>query len=161
MGRPHARLPRPAFHCLCCKRRFNRRTGTPLLHLRYPDKMPPFVRLLSQQLTIREAARRLDVSIELIAAWTTKFRRWLLQLDPSGQWEAKVRLGLKPRPVIRCPRCGDDAPKYFKGYNRSGLRQLLCRACGAYFDLADAERLAQQRTRLEVLRDHTKLEGEP
>ncbi|MFM0441643.1 DUF746 domain-containing protein, partial [Paraburkholderia strydomiana] len=35
-----------------------------------------------------------------------RFREWLLVLDPAGNYENRVRLGLKaPWPVMDCPHC--------------------------------------------------------
>jgi transposase-like protein len=107
-GRPHARMPMPAFQCNSCSRRFNRLTGTPLARLRHADKLFEFVRLLSSQMSYKEAAEILKVDYSAIANWAEKFRTWLLELDPSGAWEARARLGIKPRPLVPCPICGKD-----------------------------------------------------
>lgn len=138
-GRPHARLPRPTFLCRSCKRRFNRLTGTPLARLRHGSKLLAFVRLLSQQLSYAQAAERLEIDYTAVANWSAKLRLWLLQLDPSGEWESRVRLGLKPRPIAKCPRCGGTSIRFF-GFNaESGERQLNCDSCKAVFRLTDVE----------------------
>ena len=67
-----------------------------------------------------------------------KFRAWLLLLDPTGGWEARVRLGIKPRPLISCPVCGKDASVRFAGFfDDSGARRLACRSCNITFRLPD------------------------
>jgi transposase-like protein len=84
ISRPHARMPMPTFRCTACLRQFNRLTGTPLARLRHADKLFKFVRLLSCQISYKEAAEILQVDYSAIANWAEKFRTWLLQLDPSG-----------------------------------------------------------------------------
>ena len=129
-GRPHARMPMPAFQCNSCSRRFNRLTGTPLARLRHADKLFEFVRLLSSQMSYKEAAEILKVDYSAIANWAEKFRTWLLELDPGGALEARVRLGIKPRPLVPCPKCGKDTHVRFFGFDRdSRTRRLVCRAC--------------------------------
>jgi transposase-like protein len=129
-GRPHARMPMPAFQCNSCSRRFNRLTGTPLARLRHADKLFEFVRLLSSQMSYKEAAEILKVDYSAIANWAEKFRTWLLELDPSGGWEARARLGIKPRPLVPCPICGKDTRVRFFGFHQdSRTRRLMCRAC--------------------------------
>ncbi|AMP05794.1 DUF746 domain-containing protein [Collimonas pratensis] len=154
----HARSPRPAFYCGKCDKRFNRLTGTPLARLRHAEMMPAFVRLLSQQLPYEEACRRLGVDYKAIANWTKKFRLWLLQLDPSGRWEAKVLLGIKTRAYIQCPRCGAEGEKQFLGGSDHRGRRLICSACSTTFGVRDAELLTQQRVRLEILYDPSKVD---
>ncbi|AMP15472.1 DUF746 domain-containing protein [Collimonas pratensis] len=158
--RPRPGESKPGFHCKTCDKRFNRLTGTPLARLRHATLMPEFFRLLSQQLPYEEAARRLDVFVPTIRNWAKKIRLWLLQLDPSGEWEAKARLGIKLRPRLRCPRCGDDGEKRFFGQDVDLGRKLLCLACHSTFSVADAERLVQQKVQLEVLYDPGKIGGE-
>ncbi|WP_158229210.1 DUF746 domain-containing protein [Collimonas sp. PA-H2] len=157
-ARPRANEPKPSFFCKTCDRRFNRLTGTPLARLRYAELMPAFFRLLSQQLPYEDAARRLNVYVPLIRNWAKKIRQWLLQLDPSGEWEAKVRLGIKLRPHLRCPRCDVPGEKRFFGRDAVHGRKLLCPACNTSFSVKDAERLLQQKVRLEVLYDPGKAE---
>ena len=134
-GPPHARMPMPAFGCNACRRRFNRLTGTPLARLRHADKLPEFVRLLSCQMSYDEAAEILRVDYSAVANWAEKFRTWLLALDPSGRWEARVRLGLNPRPLIACPQCGKEEGVRLAGFQEDGSRRLACRACEVTFAL--------------------------
>lgn len=155
----HTRSPRPAFYCGKCEKRFNRLTCTPLARLRHAEMMPAFVRLLSQQLPYEEACRRLGVDYKAIANWTKKFRLWLLQLDPSGRWEAKVLLGIKTRAYIQCPRCGAEGEKQFLGGSDHSGRRLICTMCDTTFSVRDAERLMQQRVRLQVVYDPGKIDA--
>jgi len=123
-------MPMPAFQCDSCSRRFNRLTGTPRARLRHADKLFEFVRLLSSQMSYKEAAEILKVDYSAIANWAEKFRTWLLELDPSGGWEARVRLGIKPRPLVPCAICGKDTHVRFFGFHQdSRTRRLVCRAC--------------------------------
>ncbi|WP_407928037.1 DUF746 domain-containing protein [Collimonas humicola] len=123
--------------------------------------MPAFIRLLSQQIPYEEACRRLGVDYKTIANWAKKIRLWLLQLDPSGRWEAKVRLGIKTRAHIQCPRCGAEGEKQFLGGSDHRGRRLICSTCNTTFSVRDAERLTQQRVRLEVLYDPGKIDIDP
>ena len=150
--KPHGNHPLPRFICRTCRQSFNRVVGTPLFRLR-AAKLPLFIRLLSQQIPYNEAARRIGVNVISIQNWAKKFRMWLLELDPTGRWEKKVRLGIRARPHIPCPRCGVDGEKYLVGYMHTGERRLCCPSCGTAFSIDDAERLAQQKVRLEVFHD--------
>jgi len=152
-GKPHAGMQLPRFKCLTCKRTYNRLTRTPLARLQNSAVMPAYIRLLSQQIPYEEACKRLSLDYSSIANWTKKFRLWLLQLDPSGKWEAKVRLGIKLSPHIRCPRCGVDGEKRFLGIDRVSGRKLYCPSCQSSFNAYDAECLAQQRVRMLVKYD--------
>lgn len=134
LSRPHARMPMPAFRCTACRHQFNRLTGTPLARLRHADRLPQFVRLLSCQISYKEAAEILEVDYSAIANWTEKFRRWLITLDPTGAWERRVRLGIKPRPLVVCPACGKDKSVRFFGFSEDGrARRLACRTCKITF----------------------------
>ncbi len=155
--RPNATITRPGFTCLTCQASFNRLTGTPLARLRQAHLMPAFIQLLSQQIPYTEASRHLGLEYNAIQNWTKKFRLWLLQLDPSGKWEAKVRLGIKAQALIHCPRCGVDGEKNFIGLDARQGRKLLCPGCGASFSVRDAERLSQQKVRLEIRHDPGKV----
>lgn len=153
---PTANQPRPFFRCNDCELRFSRLTGTPLAGLHHLAIMPAFIRLLSQQIPYEEARKRLGVSHQAIAQWTKKFRLWLFRIDPSGKWEARVRLGIKPRPHIRCPRCDTDGEKRFSGVDRIDGRLLFCPACRCRFYVRDAERLAQKKVQMKIWYDPVK-----
>lgn len=144
--RVHARLPRPTFLCRQCRRRYNRLTGTPLARLRHEQKLMEFARLLSQQISYAQAAERLEVDYSAIANWTARFRQWLLQLDPTGAWESRVRIGVKPKPDVPCPRCGVREVRFHGFDSQSGERRLSCSICNAVFQLrvvADALELVE------------------
>ena len=134
LSRPHPRMPMPSFRCGSCSRIFNRLTGTPLARLRHADRLYDFVRLLSAQMSYKEAGEILEVDYSAIANWAEKFRTWLLQLDPTGAWESRVRLGIKPRPVMACPKCGRDSASRFFGFaDDNHTRRLICQSCGVTF----------------------------
>ena len=136
-ARPHARMPRPTFLCYDCGRRYNRLTGTPLARLRHETKLLAFARLLSQQISYAQAAKRLEVDYTAIANWTAKFRLWLLLIDPSGEWESRVRIGLKPRPDVSCPRCEAREVRFHGFDSQTGDRRLSCKSCHAVFPLLE------------------------
>lgn len=147
------RYPSPYFECKACKKKFTRLTGTPLAGIHDLTLISAFISLLSRQLSYEEARKRLGVGHKLVADWTKKFRLWLLKHDPSGKWEARVRLGIKPRPHIRCPRCGVDGEKRFSGRDHIAGRHLSCPVCCSRFSVRDAEYLARQKIQLKVWYD--------
>ncbi|WP_157661955.1 DUF746 domain-containing protein [Burkholderia ubonensis] len=49
---------------------------------------------LSRRCLITRAAQKVGTTPESLSGWTLRFCRWLLVLDPSGEMECKVRLGL-------------------------------------------------------------------
>jgi len=100
--RPIGRLP--MFECQTCRRYFSRTAGTPLgeKHLK---KLDLFVSLLSQPISCLEAGKRMGSLPDDIGERVKVWRAWLLQLDPTGQWERRVRLGgrrteLAPTPLV-------------------------------------------------------------
>jgi transposase-like protein len=88
--RPHARLPMPAFRCNSCGKGFNRLTGTPLARLRHADKLPQFIRLLSCQMSYKQATELLEVDYSAVANWAEKFRNWLFAY--SAESDRRFRL---------------------------------------------------------------------
>lgn len=151
-GDRHTRLRRsarpgqvrlPAFLCLTCKRQFNRLTGTPLANMskrESPSALMAFAAMLSQQMPYAAAAEKLNLHAMVVSRWTGRMRAWLLQLDPSGHWEAKVRLGVRPPdPVAKCPSCGHTGPVTFLGFvppervHGERMRQCRCGVCCAVF----------------------------
>nr|WP_081074653.1 DUF746 domain-containing protein [Burkholderia cepacia] len=92
------------FECQTCRRYFGRTVDTPLgeKHLKRLDL---FVSLLSQPISCLEAGERMGSLSSDIAERVIAWRGWLRQLDPSGQWERRVRLGgrsteLEPAPLV-------------------------------------------------------------
>jgi hypothetical protein len=99
-----------------------------------------FAAMLSQQIPYAAAAEKLDLYPMVVSRWTRRMRAWLLQLDPTGYWEAKVRLGvLPPAPVAKCPSCGHTGPVTFLGFipaervHGERMRQCRCGACRGVF----------------------------
>jgi transposase-like protein len=126
----------PYFSCLTCERGFSRKTGKPLEGFRCRDRLPAFIRLLSQQKPVSVASRALKVSPQMVKRWVDAFRAWLLAIDPSGHWEAKIRLGIKaPAPRIACPRCGAERLRplgFASRKERPSIKRIYrCQACGA------------------------------
>lgn len=133
----------PAFLCLACGRRFNRLTGTPLANInrRGPvSTLMEFAAMLSQQMPYIAAAQALDLYTPVVSSWTKRIRAWLLQIDPTGHWEAKVRLGVRPPdPVVTCPSCGHTDQITFLGFvapervQGKRVRQCRCGTCRRIF----------------------------
>ena len=59
------------------------------------DMLFAFLPWLSCQRPLAHAAEALGTTPDAVKAWVRRFRQWLLVLDPSGQYEQRVRLGLK------------------------------------------------------------------
>ncbi|MGO4570158.1 DUF746 domain-containing protein [Rhizobium sp. 2YAF20] len=120
----------PVFRCVACDVHFRRTTGTPLSRLKFHN-LPQFIRLLSQQRPVTDAAAILGVKPVSVTRWIKRTRQWILQLDPSGHWDAKVRLGMEIRPDIVCPHCGVADQMHYRGFaSDSGVRLCRCDACG-------------------------------
>ncbi|WP_172319104.1 DUF746 domain-containing protein [Paraburkholderia solitsugae] len=138
-----AKVRLPAFLCLACKRQFNRLTGTALANIskREPvSTLMAFAAMLSQQMPYAAAAQKPGLHAMVVSRWTQRMRAWLLQLDPTGHWEAKVRLGVRPPdPVAKCPSCGHTGPVTFLGFipaedvHGERMRQCRCGACRRVF----------------------------
>lgn len=83
----------PVYECRSCGVNFNRLAGSPLAHRLFRNRIYEYIALLPQPLSFREAARQLGVMDFTVGSVVRLFRRWLLELDPSGQYERGVRLG--------------------------------------------------------------------
>jgi transposase-like protein len=129
-GRPHARMPMPAFQCNSCSRRFNRLTGTLLARLQHADKALRVCAVVVIPNVVQGSCRDPEGGLFGYRQLGRKVSDLLLELDPSGAWEARVRLGIKPRPLVPCPNCGKDAHVRFFGFHQDRrTRRLVCRAC--------------------------------
>jgi transposase-like protein len=133
---PHSHLP--TFRCLVCRVNFRRTKGTPLSGLKFRN-LNQFIRLLSQQRPISDAARALEVEEMTVTRWVKRVREWILQLDPSGHWETRVRLGMEILPDLVCPRCGANGTMHYRGFKRTtDERNCSCHACGYFRELSHA-----------------------
>lgn len=103
--RPIGRLP--MFECQTCRRYFSRTAGTPLgeKHLKRLDL---FVSLQSQPISCLEAGKQMGSLPDDIGERVKVWRAWLLQLDPSGQWERRIRLGGRPTELDPAPLTFDE-----------------------------------------------------
>lgn len=131
----------PRFTCQTCEQDFNRRTGTPLAGLRRPEKLQHLIPWLGQQTSIGFVADQLGVGRSAVNRWVTAVRQWLLQLDPDGRWEARVRLGVRFAARTACYQCDFHGPVLHGGFNTDRTRKFLCPACGATLQLAKLEAL--------------------
>jgi len=126
----------PQFLCRACGRRFNRLSGTPMARLRPESKLRAFFGLASRHWSISEAARHLGVGADTIHHWSRQTRLWLLQLDPSGDWERRVQLGVHyrigrqgdPAEAVAGCRCAVLAPAGSGGAARGRLVRV-CPCC--------------------------------
>ncbi len=120
----------PSFFCHGCKRSFNRLTGTPFSHLVNRAKGAAMIPLLSRQMSLDQAGKRLGRTKKAVLSWLLAFRRWLLELDPSGQLEARVRLGVRVAPHASCLRCGFEGAFLSGGFDPQRRRRIRCPRCG-------------------------------
>ncbi|MCX4151012.1 MULTISPECIES: DUF746 domain-containing protein [Paraburkholderia] len=121
----------PSFGCQSCKQGFNRRTGTPLARLRSPEKLRYLIPWLGQQTSIESVADDLGAGRGAVSRWVTAVRQWLLQLDPDGVWEARVRLGVRFAARTTCYECHYSGAVLHGGFNIDRTRKFLCPTCGA------------------------------
>ncbi|MGZ0002751.1 DUF746 domain-containing protein [Burkholderia gladioli] len=138
--RPVGRLP--MFECQACQRYFSRTAGTPLgeKHLK---KLDLFVSLLSQPLSCRDAGEQMGSLSSDIGERVRVWRAWLLQLDPSGSWERRVRLGGRPTELASTPLAFDEIgaqedqtltarlTREFDELNSRSRRPPQCPDCGS------------------------------
>ncbi|MBU9444414.1 DUF746 domain-containing protein [Burkholderia multivorans] len=139
--RPIGRLP--MFECRTCRRYFSRTADTPLgeKHLK---KLDLFVSLLSQPISCTDAGGRMGSLSNDISQRVVTWRAWLLQLDPSGKWERRVRLGGRPTELEPAPLTFDEIgaredlaltarlTREFDELNSLSHRPPRCPDCGSH-----------------------------
>ncbi len=92
--RRRARAQVPQFLCLSCELTFDRTFGTPMDSRERPlHKIQQFAATLSLPLTFCAVYPIVRCTSDDIKNLVVAFRIWLLKLDPSGQWESRVKLG--------------------------------------------------------------------
>lgn len=142
----------PGYFCRACERSFNRLTGTPFARLRNRTKGAAIIPLLSHQTALVHVGERIGMSVEGLLSWLLAFRRYLLELDPSGRWEARVRLGMHVLPHARCARCGFEGGFYSGGFDPQRRRRIRCPRCGRH-RMLDVLQGEGQAFAAEVVRD--------
>ncbi|MBT00511.1 MAG: IS1595 family transposase [Oceanospirillaceae bacterium] len=65
------------YRCLDCRKTFNALTGTPLARLRKRESWLEFLATLMQSLSVRDAARRLNVNSKTAFLWRHRFLEWI------------------------------------------------------------------------------------
>ncbi|WP_080436263.1 DUF746 domain-containing protein [Burkholderia ubonensis] len=128
--RPSGKSKLPTYFCHTCKRSFNRLTGTPFAGLQNLAKGTEMIPLLSRQMSLLQAGERLVRTQKAILSWLLAFRRYLLELDPTGRWEARVRLGVRVAPRARCTKCGFEGGFLSGGFDPQRRRRIRCPKCG-------------------------------
>ncbi|WP_406869851.1 DUF746 domain-containing protein [Paraburkholderia fungorum] len=140
-----ATSPLPQFQCRACARLYSRTTRTPLANMLRKDILYGILPLLSQHRPLAHAADQLGTTPEIVKAWVRRFREWLLVLNPAGDFERRVRLGLKaPRPVLDCPHCRKQVEARPHGFKRTRKlsaaelkrRLFRCTECNGFFDVS-------------------------
>ncbi|WP_234907536.1 DUF746 domain-containing protein [Rhizobium rhizogenes] len=103
-----------------------------------------------RQRPITGAAEMIDVKAVTVIRWVKRMRQWIRQLDPSGYWEVKVRLGMEIRPVVNRPRCGSADTVHCRGFaSDTGERKCRCDNCGRYCRLSEALREGEEISAIE------------
>ncbi|WP_012760836.1 MULTISPECIES: DUF746 domain-containing protein [Ralstonia] len=120
----------PHYFCHTCKSGFNRLTGTPFARLVGREKGTAMIPLLSRQMSLLQARKRLGRTQKAMLTWLLAFRKYLLELDPTGRWEAKVRLGVRIAPQAQCLRCGFEGGFLSGGFDPQRRRRIRCPQCG-------------------------------
>ena len=149
--RPNGHMRLPQFKCFTCKRRFTRRTGSPMAGLRHESKMPDFIRLLSQPIPLEEASRRLRLDSDAVALWLMRFRQLIELHDPEKYWATRVTLGLQYKAEGTCPRCSYTGALLSGGFATGHRRRAKCPQCSKTWPLGDHE--TGMRVKVSIVRD--------
>ncbi|WP_157768509.1 DUF746 domain-containing protein [Burkholderia ambifaria] len=88
----------PRFICGSCNREFTRLHGTPL-YGRRAQNMKELIPFLSQPIGRSAVSAMLKTESMNIATRVKELRSWLIELDPTGKWEARVKLGGLPTAI--------------------------------------------------------------
>ncbi|WP_244115024.1 DUF746 domain-containing protein [Burkholderia cepacia] len=102
----------PLFYCNHCRKKFNRRTGTPFVRQKEPHKQRELIRYLGLPLSVTQMAEILSTDPFSIRRWIRNFTQRCAQLDPSGQLVARFRIGARPNTQTPCASCGQQQLKY-------------------------------------------------
>ncbi|MBN3776277.1 DUF746 domain-containing protein [Burkholderia sp. Ac-20345] len=129
-GGPNKQLP--GYFCHACRRSFNRLTGTPFARLRNQAKVNALIPMLSRQTALTNVTERIGMSYEGVLSWLLAFRSYVLELDPSGDWESRIRLGIHALPHALCMRCGFEGGFLSGGFDAQRRRRIRCPQCGRH-----------------------------
>ncbi|AIV44628.1 substrate-binding repeat-containing protein [Burkholderia pseudomallei] len=149
--RPIGRLP--MFACQTCRRYFSR-TAAPPLGEKHLKKLDLFVSLLSHPISCVDAGEQMGSLSTDIGKRVTAWRAWLLELDPSGKWERRVRLSHRPP---HCPNCGRHQTRFDECSN-GAFPRFKCANCGTKFTrrrgtpFVNAKMSSPERMRLVIRR---------
>ncbi|CAJ3446510.1 substrate-binding repeat-containing protein [Burkholderia pseudomallei] len=149
--RPIGRLP--MFACQTCRRYFSR-TAAPPLGEKHLKKLDLFVSLLSHPISCVDAGEQMGSLSTDIGKRVTAWRAWLLELDPSGKWERRVRLSHRPP---HCPNCGSHQTRFDECSN-GAFPRFKCANCGTKFTrrrgtpFVNAKMSSPERMRLVIRR---------
>ncbi|MBN3779992.1 DUF746 domain-containing protein [Burkholderia sp. Ac-20345] len=127
-------------------------TGTPFARLRNQANVGGLIPMLSRQTTLTQVTERIGMSYEGVLSWLLAFRRYVLEIDPSGAWEARIRLGMHALPHARCIRCGFEGGFFSGGFDVQRRRRIRCPQCGRH-RLLDVTQREGQALEAVVVRD--------
>lgn len=150
LSRATPRRELPLFTCRDCGRMYSRLAGTPLHRLQTQKKMPAFIRLLSQPISLYEAGRRLDMDYPAVSNWLMRFRELIARHDPDECWSARVRFGIRYRPQGTCRRCGFTGPLNNGGFTPDSRRRAICPQCAHIWPI---DTTSQDNLMVHVLHD--------
>jgi len=72
------------YRCKACKKTFNALTGTPLAHLRHKSKWLDYLGAMTESLTVRKAAKEINVHRNTTFRWRHRFLSWIQQNRPCA-----------------------------------------------------------------------------
>ncbi len=72
------------YRCKACKKTFNALTGTPLAHLRLKSKWLDYLGAIAGSLTVRQAAKEINVHRNTTFRWRHRFLSWIQQDHPCA-----------------------------------------------------------------------------
>jgi transposase-like protein len=155
--RTHYRRPArttrlPTYFCEACRQTFNRLTGTPFARLRHQSKAVGVIPMLARQMALTQVGEQTGLTYAAILSWLQAFRCYLVELDPSGSWEARVRLGMHALPQATCKRCGFEGGFPSGGFDAHRRRRIRCPRCGRH-RLLDVSQREGQALDAVVVRD--------
>lgn len=97
----------PRYRCPTCGAHYTRLSRTPLAHRHLArTTLMALLERLPEPLTLRRAADEIGIGHIALGRIVRALRAWLLELDPSGEQEAKVQLG----GLLLSSRSRDTAP---------------------------------------------------
>ncbi|WP_246025057.1 DUF746 domain-containing protein [Paraburkholderia dinghuensis] len=140
----------PGFQCGTCRRKFSRRSGTPLVNTKTAalERMREFIRYLALPLSIMQVSEIVGTSAGMAQKWRDMFAAFAGQLEPCGSLTSKIRLGVTPDGATPCPFCGRTGTA-----QHTDGRGWSCSGCGRLFSMR--REVVDRNGRLHIVSDET------